>query len=97
MSEWISVKERLPKHKEFVLGYLEVNEAIADDELKGCVVLYYEDLPFPSWSIYSFGYRQYCIEVRRDLVKYWMPLQDAPKFFKKGLGSEKKKATYSRK
>lgn len=66
-SEWISVEERLPEHKQLVLGYI-VDERIGEQTI-AAVECRYQELdtwyfpPLCEW----------------EKVTHWMPLPKAPK------------------
>jgi len=64
MSDWISVKDRLPTKETYLILY---------DEKNGCAPGYYED----QWWTYFF-YGNEC-NARAENVTHWMPLPTPPK------------------
>ena len=66
MSEWISVKDRLPEHDEKVIAYY----GFGDCNLRFVSTLdYYAHDPNPHWQHESTGL----------IVTHWMPLPEPPK------------------
>lgn len=81
MSEWISVKDRMPSRKglepdesEYVLVSEQSFDAITGEKLKSSVSIcgFYHD----GWSEFdNFGY------VRPENITHWMPLPEPPEGF----------------
>ena len=69
MSEWISVKDRLPENEKEVLAYYGFNRGDGDLGMRFCGVLtYYAFDPSPHWQHESTGLT----------VTHWMPLPNPP-------------------
>ena len=65
MSNWISVKDKLPEHLHWVLGY--------DSDLKRPVCGYYDSLN----KVWVMEHVTYENNSKNDIT-HWMPLPDAP-------------------
>lgn len=67
MSEWISVKERLPGLRELCI--------ITDPTMKYCFVAFFVDaMPF-----YHFQVNGSPMQVNTQSITHWMPLPNPPK------------------
>ncbi len=78
MSEWISVKERLPEHEQHVLIYHPEYKEIYYSE-------YIEPrdyAPFVDYPLFFIGYDPACNRsgaFYREKITHWMPLPEPPK------------------
>jgi hypothetical protein len=73
MSEWISVEDRLPEHKERVLGYWA---ALEDGAYEGIEI---------SWRANSNIWTSYFVPGFSEIT-HWMPLPEPPEKTNEHLG-----------
>lgn len=68
MSEWVSVKDKLPKNNQRVLAF----------ESKRNEVYLMEFIEIPDERKYDFCFEEYGTSDRRDVWTHWMPLPEPP-------------------